>query len=70
MAPTGIRRLENQRYMTLNLLLPHIGQGSPNDQYESGAVIRKCLYGRDLGRVLFPLLLSVTVSPVAHIVTL
>ena len=31
MAPNGSRRLENQGYMTLNLLLPHIGQGSPTE---------------------------------------
>lgn len=69
-APTGIRKLENQGYMTLNLLLPHVGQGSPNEQYESGAVIRKCLCGRALGRLLFPLLLSMTATPAAHIATL
>lgn len=70
MVPTGIRRLENQGYLTLNLLLPHTGWGSPSEQCESGAVIRRCLYGRALGRLLFPLLLSVAVTPVAHIATL
>jgi len=70
MASAGIRGLESQRYMTVSLLLLHTGQGSPNEQYESGAVSRERLYGRALGRLLFPILLSVTVTPVAHIATL